>query len=370
MRRLDRRSAFTLVELLVVIAIIGILVALLLPAVQAAREAARRTQCKTNLKNIGLSVINFAETYKMFPTGGTENGIGIEWYLRDSYSVPNPANRKGPPNGPLKQGLGWMFQILPYLEEGAVQGLTRTTDLAKVPIPLYNCPSRRTNVFHPQSGVSLVDYAAVTAAPARSEVGDVEFAKYLADRTGNNEGNWVPAFWGCVQCGAGQGRGLTGGAGSMEGEFNAGRRPIFRGIIQRGDWIPIPAPGKHIGYQLKMTFAKITDGTSKTMFASEKFVPVAAHVGLAGYPADDRGWADGYDFDHLRLAIAPIVSDSAIDVPNTVDHQWVYNYSFGSSHPGGVNVVNADGSVTFINYDTDRELVNRMAHRSDGEQTN
>ena len=66
-----KRGAFTLVELLVVIAIIGILVALLLPAIQAAREAARRTQCRNNLKNIGLAIHNFHDTYKMFPTGGT-----------------------------------------------------------------------------------------------------------------------------------------------------------------------------------------------------------------------------------------------------------------------------------------------------------
>ena len=109
--RSDRRG-FTLVELLVVIAIIGILVALLLPAIQSAREAARRTQCKNNLKNIGLAIQNHVSSYRVFPTGGAGFGDDLEYYVAN-----------GKPFGPDKQGMSWAYQILPFMEEEALHNL-------------------------------------------------------------------------------------------------------------------------------------------------------------------------------------------------------------------------------------------------------
>ena len=134
-RRQPAVLGFTLVELLVVIAIIGILVALLLPAVQAAREAARRTQCKNQMKQMGIGIHNHVDAFRVFPTGGT-----VPWPFIEDYS------NNGRANGPATQGLSWPYQILSYLEEGNVRQFTTTREIVATGLPTFLCPSRRSSV--------------------------------------------------------------------------------------------------------------------------------------------------------------------------------------------------------------------------------
>jgi prepilin-type N-terminal cleavage/methylation domain-containing protein len=119
------RRGFTLVELLVVIAIIGILVALLLPAVQAAREAARRMSCGNNLKQLGLGLHNYHDTYKIFPPALLNSG------------------RKDAPFGGTQQTLnttGWAL-MLPFIEQAPLHdnynfNACSSSDNARMPGPI------------------------------------------------------------------------------------------------------------------------------------------------------------------------------------------------------------------------------------------
>src|SRR5262249_51736712 len=119
-----RATGFTLIELLVVIAIIAVLVGLLLPAVQQARESARRTQCKNNLKQFGLAMHNYHETFKSFPAamiyhiGGKYNNYGWGFALMPYLDLANPYNALGGGARELCDVGGAASPLLPILQQG------------------------------------------------------------------------------------------------------------------------------------------------------------------------------------------------------------------------------------------------------------
>jgi len=373
MRRKYQRRAeahgFTLVELLVVIAIIGILVALLLPAIQAAREAARRTQCRNNLKNIGLAVLNFESAHKVFPTAGAKN-LTPDFQLEQNIE-------NGKPLGPERQGLGWAYQILPYIEETAAYQLIRTPDLQNVVVTVYVCPSRRqartawSEAY--ETVFAFMDYAGAVPCTYRDRSKTSRYDPTTA----------VPLAPVPLRDLATSFFGGTGASGTGTVSDNT----IYDGVIVRcpWSWEKTDPNGRQVGKFLTnvnglVKTSHITDGTSKTLMIGEKYIRGDAYEGPfsgTNRNSDDRGWTDGFDADIMRSTCYPPIQDSDPigwapflatyfdDIPGNFALSNVFH--FGSAHTAGINCVFADGSVHTINYEIDVVLFNALGTRNGDE---
>jgi len=326
-RNLPARSAFTLVELLVVIAIIGILVALLLPAIQAAREAARRSQCASQLKEIGLALHNHHDVKRAFPLGVEMLG-NIGNFARGAST--------------------WAIEVLPYSEDESLQNLYNPElAMANVDnqvfretfIPLYQCPSDfQTELVQPHSGPD-------SSGGGRS--GEILY------RTSSYRGNAGRAV-GSVTWYLGQSISTVpiGWRGPLHAVVADDIEPLTPGIQP---FVPDPNPNDQLLAALHRESMKhITDGTSKTLLIGESTNLFPRRRSFWAYSWGNYCLSQGWPYSEIfwgnyeesETSVSPGCMNSGI-AQEPCQSGWY------SGHPNGMNVQMCDGSGSWINWDID-----------------
>ncbi|MCA9009181.1 MAG: DUF1559 domain-containing protein [Planctomycetaceae bacterium] len=362
-----RKSGFTLIELLVVIAIIAILVSLLLPAVQQAREAARRTQCKNNLKQIGLALHNYHDAHNQFPPGRMAPGKG------------------SPALGTPECWYGWvspLYHALAYIDQGNVYNqldhsqtrvrmgsplCTNNAFVRSLAIPAFMCPS---DPGH-QSGVNTNSYRAnfgVTVAGGRNS-GDQEQVD--------------PVFTTRI---AGEMDGAKGGAFIDKGGLNVGKfidgtsNTVLYAERSIGSLTTTANKGSYFyrvgGSNIITTSAFATNTTPVVVSACTTAATPAEVANSANYRSDfgitsgdDPAWFySSYQhgaYNHIlgpNSAIPDCGSGSIPDSPQEVSIMSARSY-----HTGTVTVVLADGSVRSVSDSIDLGVWQSVGTRAGGE---
>jgi len=283
-----------------------------LPAIQAARQSALRNKCRNNIRQMAIATQSYLDSNKAFPFGGTK-----PWPIRG-------------------ENKSWAFQILPYLEEAAVYGFSKSTNIndaankiAQSVIPSYSCPTRRQGIQSVQQANNvLMDYCSASPGKFNATTGNVIF---------NEDDYW------------------QGGVHEI-----VTKKTNHRGIIVR-------KTGTTKGVEVFVSLANspckvknITDGLSKTLLIGEKKLFMDRYDGGSWY--DDQGWADGWDPDVVRITSLAPEQDQAKEPSDSRTE----GFRFGSAHPVSMNACMADSAVIGINYEIDVRIFNALGDRADG----
>lgn len=302
-----RNRGFTLIELLVVIAIIAILIALLLPAVQQAREAARRTQCRNNLKNLGLAMHNYHDTHGVFPFGFDDRETF--WHAMVLPQIEQT---------PLYGTLIWQEGGLGNWNAGGPNEAAATS-----PIAVFQCPSigiagRRDNESIEQRYVA--SYRVCAGSDVYSDDASTIPPGVPAGARALEQVDLNGLFWGCSSVKLSQ---VTDGTSNtvMIGESYVdtftkdGQQMDYwtMGCPQSGGWVP---------------------------------------GGLGG-----TEYSEGLGSTGPRL-------NARLD---PTQHGTLMEMAFGSWHIGGAHFGMADGSVRFVSENIDLNLYRGLGSRGQGE---
>jgi prepilin-type N-terminal cleavage/methylation domain-containing protein/prepilin-type processing-associated H-X9-DG protein len=344
--RYERREApaspgFTLIELLVVIAIIAVLIALLLPAVQAAREAARRAGCVNNMKQIGLALHNYHDSMNVFPPGYVSS---IDRTVLDACNQ-DQENQHGVDLG---AGWAWGSMILPFLEQQPLYSsinfnlsvaYAQNNTCSLTALNVYLCPS--------DPGPSVVPVFEDPPDPANP--GSFS-ATHIVDTL--SRGNYVGMY------GIGE---ICSQSGALDSPNNNGAGPL----------------GQHAGifYRNSPTsVAAVTDGTSNTIMVGERshnlsYVTWVARSidGWLGKTSLIEGGTDQFN-PSPEECWTQIMGPAGLEDGNrTINNAEAHVEDYWSRHPGGANMLFADGSVHFLKSTINPVPWRAMATRAFGE---